>query len=110
MADRLPKLKTLGERIAWAREKANMTQDDLSKALGMDQTAVSKWELEGVKNPRKIEQLSKILGVPVSWLRFGEESLEKLKPENVEALFELQDLSAKDQQTVRDLIKSLSAK
>lgn len=110
MSERLPRLKTLGERVEWARERKGMTQDELSKALGMDQTSISKWEVAGVKNPRKAHQLADILGVPVAWLIYGEENLGKLTAANVDALFELQNLPPEKQEMIRNLIKTLAGK
>lgn len=87
-----------------------MTQQELAEVLGVDQTTISKLEKNEVKNPRNLEEIAAALGVPVSWLRFGEENLHKLRPENVEALFELQSLSEADQAAVRALIASLTRK
>ncbi|MBR3871035.1 MAG: helix-turn-helix transcriptional regulator [Clostridia bacterium] len=55
---------TLGEQIKNAREKKNLSQEDLAFQLGVSRQAVSKWE-NGSSLPHSINKtmLSKILGI-----------------------------------------------
>lgn len=59
----------MGKRISEARTERGMSQADLGAALGVSQGAVTQWE-SGATMPgvQRIEQLSRALGKPRSWL------------------------------------------
>ena len=84
---------TLGERIAIARKRAGMSQDELAEAVGLGgggRSRVSGWETDAaVPDGRFMLKLPEVLGVSADWLLLG-------KDENVstlpgEALRELRD-------------------
>jgi transcriptional regulator with XRE-family HTH domain len=63
-------MKVIGEKILWARERREMTQDDLAHDLGYrTRNAVSNWE-RGKNMPAaaKMNPLAKRLGVDHDWL------------------------------------------
>ena len=108
--DYLPKLKTIGQRVRWARKARGMSQQELADAACLDQTTISSLERDGIENPRKLGPLADALGVPQAWLRFGVANIEKLSQKQVEAMFALADLSDDDQSAVIALIDRLSTK
>lgn len=54
----------MGEKIRALREAKGLSQNDLAEALGIDQSAVSKWE-SGKAEPTlfNVRRLANILGV-----------------------------------------------
>lgn len=57
-----------------ARKRKRMTQDDLAKASGLDQTTISDLETGRNANPRldTIQRLAEALGIRPAQLRFSE--------------------------------------
>ena len=66
---------TLGERIALARKRAGLSQEQLGEKLGVSRQAVSKWESDQT-NPdvAYVAQMCRLLEVSSDWLLLGEES------------------------------------
>lgn len=71
----------IGNRACGVREKKNLKQEDISKALGIHQATYSKFEngRYSLRTSQLIE-LCNILDVSVSWL-IGEDSLPQLTDE-----------------------------
>ncbi|MFD1912891.1 helix-turn-helix domain-containing protein [Halodurantibacterium flavum] len=63
---------TFGDRLAAAREAANLSQDELSRRLGVKLKTVIAWE-DDVAEPRanKLQMLAGMLSVSVMWLLTG---------------------------------------
>lgn len=83
---------TFGDRVAAAREALGMSQKVLAKRLGVAIRTVEGWENDAAE-PRanKLQMLSGLLNVSMSWLLTGEgEGLPP--PEEAEAPAELSDL------------------
>ena len=57
--------------LAAARVNANMTQDDVVKAMGISKTTLVKWE-NGITIPTadKAEELSKLYNCPLNRINF----------------------------------------
>ena len=51
------------------RKRVGMTQYELAKRIGVDQSTISQWE-KGIASPRmgKVEKLASVFGIPVSEL------------------------------------------
>lgn len=64
-------MKTLGERLKWARERKGISQEELGKAAGMTQGGVGHLEQDLRKTSRRIAQLAHALGVDPIWLAEG---------------------------------------
>lgn len=64
---------TFGDRLAGAREAAGLDQKALAGKLGVKQAVIAAWEND-LKEPRanRLQMLSGILGVSMSWLLTGE--------------------------------------
>jgi transcriptional regulator with XRE-family HTH domain len=63
---------SMGQRIKIARQRLNMTQDELAGALGVKYQSVSQWERGlGGPGPERIPALRRALKVTYAWLMEG---------------------------------------
>ena len=64
---------TFGDRLAGARDAAGLDQKSLADKLGVKATTIAGWEND-LKEPRanRLQMLSGIVGVSMSWLLTGE--------------------------------------
>lgn len=64
---------TFGDRLAGARDAAGLTQEALAAKIGVKPSVISGWEND-IKEPRanRLQMLSGILGVSLSWLLTGQ--------------------------------------
>jgi transcriptional regulator with XRE-family HTH domain len=78
---------TFGDRVAWAREALGLTQPDLSRKLGVKLKTLEGWEAD-TSEPRanKLQMLSGLLNVSISWLLTGEG--EGPNPHDIDAPFD----------------------
>jgi SOS-response transcriptional repressor LexA len=67
----ITKVKTIGERIKFAREKRGMTQTQLAREVGVSQGTVGNLESGLRERPREILGLAKALAVSATWLETG---------------------------------------
>lgn len=74
MHNRIMKLK---DRFKQAREAAKLTQDELGELVGVSQVSIVKIENGKTKDPRKINDFARVLGVPVDWLLHGDSDAHK---------------------------------
>lgn len=67
-----PDVATFGDRLAAAREQANLNQAGLAKRLGVKASTVRRWE-DDLAEPRanRLSMLAGILGVSMGWLISG---------------------------------------
>lgn len=68
-----PDAATFGDRVAAAREAADMTQAQLARRLGIKKATMMAWE-QDLSEPRanKLSMLAGVLNVSMSWLLTGE--------------------------------------
>jgi transcriptional regulator with XRE-family HTH domain len=68
-----PEAATFGDRVAAAREAADMTQAQVARRLGVKKTTLMGWE-QDLSEPRanKLSMVSGLLNVSMSWLLTGE--------------------------------------
>ncbi|MDZ4094822.1 MAG: helix-turn-helix transcriptional regulator [Paracoccaceae bacterium] len=64
---------TFGDRVAGARDAAGLSQEDLSRRLGVKLRTVQGWE-DDLLDPRanKLQMLAGMLNVSIRWLLTGE--------------------------------------
>lgn len=67
---------SMGSKLAEARRKNNLTQEQLAERLGVTRQAVSRWESDtAYTETDKIVRMSRLLGVSCDWLlQDGEEA------------------------------------
>ena len=72
---------TLGERIALARKRAGLSQEQLGEKLGVSRQAVSKWE-SNQSNPdvAYVAEMCRLFGVSSDWLLLGREERQESAP------------------------------
>jgi transcriptional regulator with XRE-family HTH domain len=76
-------LKTLGGRLAYARLREQVTQDDLARAIDKVRGTVVAYERNTIMPPIPIvEALAKVLKVSPSFLAFGEHGVKAIAGEN----------------------------
>ena len=107
-----PDIATFGDRLTAAREAAGMTQEALSKRLGVKKSTMRNWEND-ISEPRanRLSMLAGLLNVSMMWLINGEgegvdsPEAETLPEDFTEILLELRglksDLHAKAEQMAR---------
>lgn len=63
-------MKTMGERICQKRTEANMTMEELGAILGVQKSAINKWEKGEVINIKRpyIKQMADLFHVSTAWL------------------------------------------
>ena len=68
-----PQTATFGDRVHAAREAAGMSKEQLAKRLGIKKSTLRDWE-DDLAEPRanKLQMLSGLLGVSITWLLTGE--------------------------------------
>ncbi|SDD13701.1 helix-turn-helix domain-containing protein [Ruegeria marina] len=68
-----PDAATFGDRMAAAREAADMTQAQLARRLGVKKSTIASWE-EDLAEPRanRLQMLAGMLNVSIMWLITGE--------------------------------------
>ena len=72
----------LGEKIAFCRKKAGLSQEALADRLGLSRQAISRWETgAAVPDLTKIVELSKLFGVTTDFLLLPEQTEPKSLPE-----------------------------
>lgn len=89
-------MDTMGDRIKACRKRIGMTQEELAKALGIQNSAVSKYEKGRVDNLKRstIAEMARIFGVEPSFLLFGsdsepiEKAYDRLNPEGQKKVIE----------------------
>ena len=60
---------SMGSKLAQARRKNNLTQEQLAEQLGVTRQAVSRWESDAAyPETDKIVRMSQLLGVSCDWL------------------------------------------
>ena len=70
-----PDKATFGDRLVAAREKSNLSQQDLAKRLGVKSSTIKLWENDN-SEPRanRLSMLAGLLNVSITWLISAEGS------------------------------------
>ena len=68
-----PERATFGDRVAAAREAANMTQKELAKRLGVKLSTLESWEAD-TSEPRanRLSMMAGLMNVSIMWLLNGD--------------------------------------
>lgn len=64
-------LKSLGQRVAWARERLELSQEELARKAGVSQSTIGNIEAGIRARPRQLLELAKALNVTQEWLLTG---------------------------------------
>lgn len=102
----------MGDKIKEKRKEAGLTQEELGEKLGVQKSAVAKWENGRVENIKRsvMLEMSKALGVdPAYWFDDGEEAEDvDLTEEQAEVLARYDSLPDDKKELVLNLIRSLT--
>lgn len=71
----IEKIMELKERILEARQRANLTQQDLASRLNVTKAAVSSWEHGTLPRQDKLAEIAKATNVSFQWLLMGTEPI-----------------------------------
>lgn len=66
-------LKTLADRVKYAREKLGLAQNKIAKKVGLTQQSYNKIEKGIILRPRNLEKIAEVLKQTSKWLMFGED-------------------------------------
>lgn len=94
-------MKTLAERLIWARTRKELSQESLSQLVPCSQSTIGNLESGLRVTARKITRLAEVLGVNANWLATGigdpDKSVQMIdnSVETAEKLSELIDLWGK---------------
>lgn len=99
---------TFGDRLAGARDATGLTQKALASRLGVKTATIVGWENDlGEPRSNRLQMLSGILGVSLSWLLTGEgegpdapDEIARLPQDVSELLTEMRTLRAEMRQSV----------
>ena len=107
----------IGEKIKIARKKKGMTQEDLGKLVGVQKSAIAKYESGRVVNIKRstLQKIASALNIRPSELIFEESPKESASfhvkvisdLELMDSLKDYYKLTPSNQQMVRDLIRNL---
>ena len=107
----------IGEKIKVARKKKGLTQEDLGKLVGVQKSAIAKYENGRVVNIKRstLQKIASALNIRPSELIFEESPKESASfhvkvisdLELMDALKDYYKLTSSNQQMVRDLIRNL---
>lgn len=73
-------MRTLAERLIWAREQKGLTQESLGKLSGVSQSTIGNLESGIRQSARKIVDIAKALDVDPIWLANGEGVAKPIAP------------------------------
>lgn len=96
-----PDATTFGDRVAGARERAGMSQEDMARRLGVKLKTIKAWEND-LAEPRanKLSMMAGLLNVSLLWLLSGEgegpdaTGTGDLAPDITDMLTEIRDIRA----------------
>ncbi|TWV80439.1 helix-turn-helix transcriptional regulator [Moraxella sp. VT-16-12] len=85
-------MNTLAQRLKYARELANLSQQEVAKRAGISQPTYFKIENGSTLKPRNILEISHALNVDAHWLATGEGEMDTL-PHQVQFMLDLDNTS-----------------
>ncbi|KVL39811.1 MULTISPECIES: helix-turn-helix transcriptional regulator [Burkholderia] len=62
---------TLADRLKWARQEADLSQEELGKKAGVSQSTIGNLEAGTRNSARRLPQIAAVLGVNALWLAEG---------------------------------------
>ncbi|MDW4344993.1 helix-turn-helix transcriptional regulator [Staphylococcus saprophyticus] len=102
--------KILSENLEQLMKQNNITQIELSEAIGVSQSTISNW-IKEIKYPRigKIEELAEYFNVPKSRITERQDVVRE-KQDTIAAHFDKENLTDAEKQEVEDFINYLKSK
>jgi transcriptional regulator with XRE-family HTH domain len=97
-------MDTVGKRIKLARERAKMTQEQLADRVGLTRQAVAMIETDKVRRTNKVKEIAKVLDVSVGWLAWGDERMDEVDEDVLQAAIDISRLPADQKAAILALI------
>ena len=102
----------MGLRIHQKRKELDLTMEELGALVGVNKTAVNKWEKGTVRNLKQstIADLAKLFGCSPAWLMFGDDTIKtptQQGKEDAELVIKFHSLNSANQIAVLTMIDSL---
>lgn len=103
----------IGQNIAELRKWRDLTQRDLAEKIGISQSHLARWETDRSQpRPKALDQIAKALEVTVEEILSGgrgnlENALNIKDEELLQLLREIQNLSAKELDALKTVIRGL---
>lgn len=101
----LPDIKTVADRLKWARKQKGWTQMELAEHAKVTRDVVVNTENGRSERPRQAQQLADALEVPAAWLLFGK-SVESLSKEGIDIAQNWESLPDHIKSAIKTLIDS----
>ena len=101
-------MKTLAERLQYARQKKGLTQDQLARIAGTTQQNIQNIEAGIVARPRKIGAIAKAVEQSAAWLQFGTEAIEKLDADAILLAQNWMDLEEPQKTAIKNAILEMA--
>ena len=103
-----PTLKTLGERLAWAREMRGLTQQELADRAGCSRDVIAKTENGTTRMTKGIDKIAHALEVSPAWLAFGRDEIDAWDKETLEMAQKISQMPDETRVAVKALIETLT--
>lgn len=100
---------TMGERIHQKRKELGYTMEELGNKVGVNKSAVNKWEKGIVSNMKRstIEKLASVLEVSPVWLMGMEEPPAQLGNKDGEFLLKLHQLTKENRIILENILDAI---
>lgn len=76
-------LKSLGQRIAFARNRKDMSQPELARRVGVRQSTIGNIESGARKRPQRLLEIADALGVTQQWILTGALPMDASPPDHL---------------------------
>lgn len=98
-------------RLRAARRRADMTQTELARIVGVTNRAISKIERGGTITPARnlVLKIADTLNVSAAWLSYGHKELKTLDAESIELALLAASLSDDQRQMLRAFLEALKS-
>ena len=101
-------MKTLAERLQYARLKKGLTQEQLAEISGTTQQNIQNIEAGIVSHPRKIRAIARGVDQSPAWLQFGSEAIEKLDADAIVLAQNWMDLEEPQKTAIKNAILEMA--
>lgn len=98
----------IGDRIARARERAGLRQEDLADLIGMSTRQVQNYESGASKQYSKLRAIADATGATVEWLLHGDPENEDVKDERAAVLLERVEAVHEELRQLRTLLEHVA--
>lgn len=106
-------MNSFRQRLTWARQEKNLTQEQLAKLAGVSQGTIGNLESGLRASARKLPQIAAVLGVDPLWLAEGDsiaaKRIRRDAPGNLPAGVHY-DIVTADERTLLDLYRAASTR